>query len=54
MAKYKENVKMEKLLQIMCFQSQVLEFFYLGRAVTALHSLHYQQQAENVTALLPR
>jgi hypothetical protein len=31
---------MEKLLQIIYIQSQVLEFFYLGQAVTALHSLH--------------
>jgi hypothetical protein len=38
-----KNIKREKLLQIMCFQSQMLEFFYLGLAVTALHSLHYQK-----------
>jgi hypothetical protein len=36
--KMRKNIKREKMLQIMSFQSQVLELFYLGRAVTALHS----------------
>jgi hypothetical protein len=31
-----------KLFQITCFHSQVFQFFYLERTVTALHSLHYQ------------
>jgi hypothetical protein len=39
--KTRKNVKREMLLQIMCFKSQMLEYFYLGRAVTALHSLQY-------------
>jgi hypothetical protein len=34
-------VKREKLLQIKCF-NLVSELFYLGLAVTAIHSLNYK------------
>jgi hypothetical protein len=38
------NVKKKSLLQIMCFQSQVLEFVYLGWAIMALRSLHISKK----------
>lgn len=38
-----ENIEKEKLLQIVCFQSQSLEFSYISHVVTTLHFFHHQQ-----------